>query len=203
MKKSNLLIGTFSFVLMTLMFLSSCSTISVSSRRYNKGLHFEWAKTSNSKEAVKQTTSKVRNATVECDVVAEEVVEVENVNTLLAQEVELDLQLTNEVIASKSNSIKLFNSIKKAKGADSEFLNDNFEVKSLSKKALIKAKMSKKSKREFSTGLLVVLAFLWPTLAVYLYEEEFNNRVIVNLILTFLCFLPGLIHALVIIIGQK
>jgi uncharacterized membrane protein YqaE (UPF0057 family) len=56
---------------------------------------------------------------------------------------------------------------------------------------------------EPDTVLLVVLCFFIPPLAVYLYEGEWTSRCTVNLILTLLCGLPGLIHALVIILGNK
>lgn len=203
MKKSTLSIGAFSFVLMTIMFLSSCSTVSVTSRRYNKGLHFEWAKTSNSKSNETVTPKRVRNSSVECDVVAAEgVVEVENVNTLLVQDVELDMQHVNEVVASKSNSVKLFNSLKILKDDGSNFSINDFETNSLSKKTVIKA-IKGKSSAETDTIILVLLSLLIPPLAVYLYEGAWTGRCTLNLILTILCGLPGVIHALVVILGNK
>jgi uncharacterized membrane protein YqaE (UPF0057 family) len=54
-----------------------------------------------------------------------------------------------------------------------------------------------------NTILCVVLAFFIPPLAVYLFEGSWTKRCTVNLILTLLCGLPGLIHALVVILGDK
>ena len=52
--------------------------------------------------------------------------------------------------------------------------------------------------------LYVILAFIIPPLAVFLYEgSEWTKRCSINLLLTFLCGFPGLIHALVIILGRK
>ena len=48
--------------------------------------------------------------------------------------------------------------------------------------------------------LLVILAFFLPPLAVYLYEGSWTKRCTTNLILTLLCGLPGLIHALIVIL---
>lgn len=45
--------------------------------------------------------------------------------------------------------------------------------------------------------LLVILAFLIPPLAVYLKYNEFGKPFIVNVILTLLCGIPGIIHALI------
>ncbi len=89
------------------------------------------------------------------------------------------------------------------------------ELKSLSRKerkTRIKAikekikdyKAAKKEGREPSTNtlLLVILAILLPPLAVYLYEGEINNRFWISLLLTLLFWLPGVIYALVLILGN-
>lgn len=47
------------------------------------------------------------------------------------------------------------------------------------------------------TLLLVILCFLLPPLAVYLKYNEAGKPFIVNVILTLLCGLPGVIHALI------
>jgi len=54
-----------------------------------------------------------------------------------------------------------------------------------------------------STLLLVILALLLSPVAVYLYEGSWTNRVTLNLILWLLCGLPGVIHALIVILGNK
>ena len=51
--------------------------------------------------------------------------------------------------------------------------------------------------------LLMLLVPFGTVISMYLYEGSWTNRVTVNLILTFLCGLPGLIHALVVIFGNK
>lgn len=51
--------------------------------------------------------------------------------------------------------------------------------------------------------LLIILCFLLPPLAMYLYEGSWTSRCTVNLILTLLCGLPGVIHALIVILGGK
>jgi uncharacterized membrane protein YqaE (UPF0057 family) len=51
--------------------------------------------------------------------------------------------------------------------------------------------------------LLILLVPFGTTISMYLYEGSWTKRVTVNLILTLLCGLPGLIHALVVIFGKK
>lgn len=89
------------------------------------------------------------------------------------------------------------------------------EFKSLSKKEkkervrevkneIKKFKAAKKSGGEPSTNtlLLVILAILLPPLAVYLHEGVINNRFWISLLLTILFWIPGVIYALVIILGD-
>ncbi|MBI3140108.1 MAG: YqaE/Pmp3 family membrane protein [Sphingobacteriales bacterium] len=72
------------------------------------------------------------------------------------------------------------------------------------KKELRAFRAAQKAGKEADTDtvLLVILAILLPPLAVYLYEGEINNRFWISLILTLLGWLPGIIYALVLILGQ-
>jgi uncharacterized membrane protein YqaE (UPF0057 family) len=54
-----------------------------------------------------------------------------------------------------------------------------------------------------NTVLLCILAVLLPPLAVYLHEGEINNRFWISLLLTLLFWLPGVIYALIIILGNN
>ena len=79
-------------------------------------------------------------------------------------------------------------------------------VKAKEIKTEIKAyNAAKKAGKEPSTNtlLLVILAILLPPLAVYLHEGEINNRFWISLILTLLFWLPGVIYALIVILGDE
>lgn len=52
-----------------------------------------------------------------------------------------------------------------------------------------------------STLLLVILAILLPPLAVYLHQGEINNKFWISLILTLLFWIPGVIYALITVLG--
>lgn len=71
------------------------------------------------------------------------------------------------------------------------------------KKALKEFKKEKNEGNAPSTNtlLLVILAILLPPLAVYLHEGEINNKFWIALVLTLLGFLPGIIYALVVVLG--
>ena len=50
--------------------------------------------------------------------------------------------------------------------------------------------------------LLIVLAILLPPLAVYLHEGVINNKFWISLLLTLLFFIPGVIYALLVVLGE-
>jgi uncharacterized membrane protein YqaE (UPF0057 family) len=72
------------------------------------------------------------------------------------------------------------------------------------KKELKAFKGAKKAGQEPSTNtiLLVILAILLPPLAVYLHQGEINKKFWICLLLTLLFWLPGMIYALVVILGK-
>ncbi len=72
------------------------------------------------------------------------------------------------------------------------------------KKELKGFKAAKKAGNEPSTStvLLVILAILLPPLAVYLHEGVINKKFWISLVLTLLFFVPGVIYALIVVLGD-
>ena len=73
------------------------------------------------------------------------------------------------------------------------------------KKEMREFKAHKKAGEEPSTNtlLLVILAILLPPLAVYLHQGEINNKFWISLLLTLIFWLPGVIYALIVILGDE
>lgn len=73
------------------------------------------------------------------------------------------------------------------------------------KKELKKFKEDRKQGNEGSTNtlLLVILAILLPPVAVLVHQGKVNSKFWIDLLLTLLFYLPGLIYALVVILGNK
>lgn len=73
------------------------------------------------------------------------------------------------------------------------------------KKEIKAFKQAKKAGQEPSTNtvLLVILALLLPPLAVYLHQGEINNKFWISLLLTLLFLVPGVIYALIVILGDQ
>ena len=72
------------------------------------------------------------------------------------------------------------------------------------KKEMRAFKASKRQGNEPSTNtvLMVILAILLPPLAVYLHEGEINKKFWIDLILTLLFFIPGVIYALIVVLDE-
>jgi len=72
------------------------------------------------------------------------------------------------------------------------------------KKEIKAFKAAKKANGEPSTNtlLLVILAILLPPLAVYLHQGVINNKFWISLLLTLLFFVPGVIYALIVVLGK-
>jgi uncharacterized membrane protein YqaE (UPF0057 family) len=72
------------------------------------------------------------------------------------------------------------------------------------KKVMKQYKAEKKAGMEPSTNtiLLVILAILLPPLAVFLHQGEINSKFWISLLLTLLFFVPGVIYALIVILGD-
>ena len=86
-----------------------------------------------------------------------------------------------------------------------ELANQNIKPTRKAAKKIIKTikKQQRNQDSNTDTALLIVLALFIPPLAVYLYEGYWTERCTINLILTLLCGLPGIIHALVVILGNR
>ena len=50
--------------------------------------------------------------------------------------------------------------------------------------------------------LLIIVAILLPPLAVYLHQDALNSKVLIALLLWLLFYIPGLIYALIVILGK-
>lgn len=60
----------------------------------------------------------------------------------------------------------------------------------------------KAGKTSTNTLLLVILAILLPPLAVYLHQGVINSKFWIDLLLTLLFFIPGVIYALIVVLGK-
>lgn len=102
---------------------------------------------------------------------------------------------TEPVPANVKSAVSEFNSLSKKEKKE--------RVKEV-KKLVKQYKADKQAGKEPSTNtiLLVILAILLPPLAVYLHQGEINTKFWISLLLTLLFFVPGVIYALIVILGD-
>lgn len=70
------------------------------------------------------------------------------------------------------------------------------------KKAMKDFKKNKNGDADTNTLLLCILAILLPPLVIYLKEGEINSKFWIGLLLTLLIWLPGVIYALLVVLGN-
>jgi uncharacterized membrane protein YqaE (UPF0057 family) len=213
MKKTNLLL---SVVIIAAMILNSCSV----ERRYHRnGLNINWKNTSMNVKKDRQKS--FVNESIDDELLTEDNLKnqntVENQNIAYSYSNETALATSSdEYIPTPSN---VLNSVDETKvsvvnmesdskvstftGNTSERIYSSKKLNRIEKRnQVIAEKLIKKVSKDDNTVLCVILAFFIPPLAVYLFEGSWTKRCTINLILTLLCGLPGLIHALVVILGK-
>jgi len=207
MKKFALLLtAAFSMTLI----LDSCS---VQKRYHRKGITVNW---NNACVNMKKNRKVVHTETIQEEVIVSNATKKEklirNYETPISMDVASALpsvyapslidetSQNTEKFQIRSEKSKTFKQVKEL---------NNKEVKSTKKAAqkIIKAvKKNQQKNSKTDTIIYILLILLVPfgtTISMYLYEGSWTSRVTANLLLTLLCGLPGLIHALVVILGNK
>jgi len=196
MKKINVLIG-----LSIILTLASCS---VEKRRYTDGYHVDWHR-----KQSKELPMEPKELQTEQNV-ALKINRDEELGNPTFSEIELiKSQRTNSQINNFTEINNRFVTKTEKKIASRlPVKNDFFNTsKSLMYKDFNRAKVETLTTGSFDSNseteliLLIILALFLPPLAVYLYEGSWTKTVTINLILTLIFFLPGVIHALIVILG--
>ena len=197
---------------MSTLILDSCT---VQKRYHRKGFNVNWNNTSigGKKDKNKVSYDSVEEI-AEVKEIQPEAKEVTNVASAYSYDATSDFASTANEIAvvsslpienklitqNESNEVNVFapvNNSKEVKVANKKFKGTIAEMK-------VKKFQEKGSSVEpWVYLLLILLVPFGTTISMYLYEGSWTKRVTLNLILTLLCGLPGLIHALVVIFGNR
>lgn len=203
--------------------LSSCGSLSISQKRYSRGLNFDWfaSKDGNANDNQKATKKPRKEA--------QKVAEDKNIVPFVA-EVQLEETTEENYVAnnestsavsnpttsnanSSSNNSTKTKKIRKTLSIAKELKK---EIKAVSHKKTVEASSPNSSDESNDSDvnliLLVILALILPPLAVYLYFGELNAHFWINLILFLLgggLFLASgggyiglaIIHALLVVFG--
>jgi len=213
-------LSVFGLLLLTVIFLDSCSTVK---RRYSPGYTVVWnakskVKKSNGRDEIsynKENISKNERKAIKNNVEFVSSINSKNSEMESGSAYAIYNSTTENVLASAdvNNRITPANIAKENKfqnfGTQSTVSSQSTSPSSTNKgkigknpeiKNLVK---SNSPSSDDNTVLYVILSFFLPPLAVYLFEGSWTSRCTVNLILTLLCGIPGVIHALIVILGGK
>lgn len=182
-------------VLTVAVFFASCS---MEKRHYRPGYHVEWKNNKTTSATGTEQTSVNTNETTTAVQSFQSPVTVEN--AAAPQQTPAAAPAPVTVVKSKSVIAKSVVANAAVEKAGNE--NNVSAVKSVLKQANKNASRNQPAGGgNDNTVLLVILAILIPPLAVYLYEGSWTKRCTINLILTLLCGLPGMIHALIVVLS--
>lgn len=183
--------------------LSSCS---VEKRVHTDGYHIEWYSNNNKSKiqhqapeiaAANVATAENENNQPECEVAVNET----GVASSAPASIDLTSPKTSEVAneSARANRKAMRKAIKELRTELKQQPQSTNPIQLFSGKSNV-AQAELANPDQPDKVLLVILAFFIPPLAVYLYEGSWTKRCTTNLILTLLCGLPGLIHALIVIL---
>jgi uncharacterized membrane protein YqaE (UPF0057 family) len=191
--------------------ISSCS---IERRLHQKGFHVEWNKNLSSlkkdkkekqdyvsSEALEEIAIVSPKTTKSPSVNSNSAISVDGVsiNESIEAPVFVEDNTTNEVNSQESSVLnntkieKVKMSIIASKASSSKKMTS--ENKTMASSKLVK----KALKDDVPIGLLYVLCFFIPFVAVGLATNWDINKVLINLLWTFLCGIPGIIHAIIIV----
>lgn len=185
-------------VLVTLLTLSACT---MQKRVYNRGFHIEWfeSKGSDKVAAVHAKKAEKKQSQSSAQTIAnktETAANVDNMNIAVND----TKTILNAVEENKSQTVSapkvFFKSTKMAQKVLSQ--KSNTFAKPVMKAAVKQmAKPTKTADAELI--LLYVLCILIPPLAVGIVTDWDGGPVILNLLLCLLCWIPGIIHAFIVV----
>jgi uncharacterized membrane protein YqaE (UPF0057 family) len=193
-------------LLITASILFLVASCTVEKRVYRNGFNVQW-------HAMNGHSKKDKNTEItsieEVETVAKVLVSPKE-NNKTADVYELPTQEINTVAQNdeasiQSNSMATIPQVVSVKGMANQTISvnqTNKEVKQISKqeiKALHKVVKSQKQSDDVPVGLLYALCFFIPFVAVGIVTDWDISSVLINILWTALCGIPGIIHALIIV----
>ena len=197
-------------------FIYSCS---IQKKRYSIGYTVQFNKKHFDKKSKKD---KIKKSNIDNDKInlSDAISEQNNENDLLSNQIKVKLKSSSKKVdeittKEKVNSYTKTQNTKKSivlnkntnntfKNSETAFSNKLLKDKvrrasTIDKKSKIEKIIKKKSNDDTSIILLYILAWFIPFLAVGIVTDWDTKTVIINLLWTLLCGLPGVIHAMIIV----
>jgi len=206
MKTSNYILPAIIFALL----LSSCGSLSISQKRYSRGLNIDLFSSKDEKQEVKAKKT-VKKSVPAIAQQKEKETEVHLMDEPIYLPVESslnqDFSQNNENLTEQSGRKGLNTRKSSVKKGQSESGFRQKDAVGKLEKQMLKTEDRVKSNspnetNEVSTLILVILCIIPPLgiLAVYLHQGEINDKFWISLILHFLFLLPGMIYSILVVL---
>lgn len=197
--------------LIAILVLSSCShRLEITKKYHSFGWNIAFENTKKSEGETKKESKTKKSLEVKTTEIEETIANVDVKENNVSENNSIETtKPTLSTIELKPEIVKVKKELSKITNNNKTLNAENVEIKTISKKDLKKSKRNlilDKNKTNTSDIIYILLILFVPfgtTISMYLYEGSWTSRVTTNLILTLLCYLPGLIHALITIFGRK
>lgn len=199
MKISNYIL----FILGASIILSSCSSLSISQKRYSRGLNIDWFASKDKDKETPKTTVRVKKGAdkTKDNAAPASVVAANEVKPIAEPQAATVVVPTNnpaEQPVVKTHGI--------AKSSKNNTIPSKKEIKQ-ARKAISQAREQLRSNEptkthDVSTAILVILC-LFPflgALAIFLHDGEINDRFVISLLLYLLFWLPGVVYSILCVL---
>lgn len=197
-----------------LILLSSCGSLSITQKRYSRGLNIDWFAGKDDKKPASKSTRKPSKIEVAAQPENNKLpAENQQIASTPEPAIEPAIIAVQEsaipLESPKPTKVKIAKSIKKH--PSESFTEQAPKVSKLShvKQAL---KAAKKADSDVGTLILIILAIIVPPLAVFLYYMELNGQFWLSILLVVLAavlwpiskllILAAVIHALMVVLGM-
>lgn len=194
------------FVLSAAIILSSCSSLSVSQKRYSRGLNIDWFASKDKKKETPATTIRVKKG--EARIADKAKGNVSPAPVIVTDEVQpaAEPQVNTAAAPSENNTTGKSVARTQARASRHAEAPSRKEMKQ-AKKAVSQAREQLRSNspaetHEVSTLILVILC-LFPflgALAIALHDGEVNDRFFISLLLYLLLWLPGAVYSILCVL---
>lgn len=183
---------------LALLVLASCnSSINISKRRYNKGYYVS---VSDTKKATTETTASRLEESKKIEALAIS-------QNLFSKQIETITTENTPLVASAEKLGTTSNKVEKSKAlAYTAIANKAIQQAPAKKMSIVQkavqTKLAKSIWQKLADDMkviIIILCFFIPPLAVYLHQDDITKDFWINLILTCLCGIPGIIHALIVV----
>ena len=177
-------------------FISSCT---IEKRLHNSGYHVMWKNGKHASDA-NENLAKVEDN----DVTSKENISISQVPSVQTEEITTTASISTEQEAVNAPENTVVNQSVKKENATSSAVRSTETKKTASlsfKKTIIKQAARKLTSNKNNAPdeiLLIILCFFIPPVAVGLKTDWDTRTVVINILLTLLCGIPGIIHALIV-----